>query len=156
MPMVERPLEPFEQSVLDAIREEAGGALEGGRAQLEITSEGDWTNFELRPSNQGACQLTVSVNKQEHLPLPLALGRDQVVHEIEAPNGEDAVVRELRRLVGAVVRGRYDEEWRHLRRGRRSVAQFVGTIHAEGGPIRFSYDGGEAYRPQKRRRYAPY
>ena len=154
--MVERPLEPFEQSVLDTIREQAAAALEQGRAQLEVEAAGDWTNFELRPANSGACQLTVSVNREEHLPLPLALGRYQVVHEIEAPDGEKAAVEELRRLVGAVVNGRYDEEWRQVRRGRRSVAQFVGTIHAEGGPIRFSYDGGEAYRPQKRRRYSPY
>jgi hypothetical protein len=153
---VDRPLDAFEQSILDVIREVAGGVLDDSRAELDVSFQEAWTNFELRPSNPRACPVIVSVNREGHPPLPLALGKDQRLYELWADDSDEGLLRELRLCLKPILEGGYEEEWRQVRRRRRSSTQFVGTLHTDEGPIQFMHEGREPERLQKRRRYAAY
>jgi hypothetical protein len=89
------------------IRQEAQSPLSDGRAALkrEESELGPW--FELVPASERACSINVTPNGPGDGELSIGLGRND--SWLEAWGSADETVTFLRKVLAAVIAGRYEE-----------------------------------------------
>ncbi len=155
-------MESYTGQARRAIEEVAREAIESGAANLfEIERQAPGfagPGFRLEPSNPAACP--VEVFPMEHQ-IDLLLGPEGHLHEIPDPDEVERLER-VRECIEAVLAGRYDEQWRQVRRLRwfrrssRSLTQLVMTFRTARGAIVVTHEGAEPENKAMRRRFAPY
>jgi hypothetical protein len=109
-----RPLGPEEQAVQDTVRDAARGALDAGRAQLElkwelIDADSGWSrpDFVLTPANPAACPLRVSPSGADWIDLGFGREGFGTIHELWAETQAERLAL-LRGCVDAVIDGHFE------------------------------------------------
>jgi hypothetical protein len=141
----------FQAKVFRVVREASRDVVADGAARLEEGDDAGGLFLRLDPVNPRAASITVYPDYPT-----LSMGPEKHTTEMFGP--EDVRLAELRRLVRAVIAGRY--EWEHRQVRRRfffgTFTQLVGTFHTDAGPWVFTRQGAEPSGAVKRRTYEPY
>jgi hypothetical protein len=158
--------DPVVERVRVTVEQAAEDALACGRAKLEVRQLSDLyedPQYEcpvvmLTPTDEQAAAVVVEVQEDDHWWLSAGEGPGTELHaDIEADHGDRYTL--LRRLVAAVVAGRYQhgptaEQVRRLWRSPIERSGWRETYETERGPFSSTHFGREV--PREARRFAPY
>lgn len=145
----------FEAQILKVARAACEDVVAAGAARVEEGKDDDGIALlRLVPANPRAASLTILADYPT-----LAMGEEG--HTTEMFGSEATRLRELARLIRAVIAGRY--EWRHRQVTRRFLfwrfgpfTQLVGTFRTEDGPWVFTREGFEPPGTRDSGTYEPY
>jgi hypothetical protein len=108
----ERPLEPEEQALYDAVRGAAASVLDAGAAMLRVEwqrwQEGSsWPTFQLEPTNPDALALGVSLGGGDWIDTTLNVDGQALNFELWAPTFDERLAK-LSERIKAVIDGKVE------------------------------------------------
>jgi len=141
-------------AIFGTVREATAAVVADGIATLKEGTAGGGRFLHLVPVRRGACDVKV------YPPFPtLCLGPEQHCTELFGP--EDVRMRDLQRLIKAVIDGRYSWEHRQVQRKVLFIplyrfTRLIGTFDTPDGPWVFYRQGGQPREAVAHKTYEPY
>ena len=145
-------LTSFQEVLVQTVKEAAASALERDAATLQVLSDAPGIRIDLRPRNREACPLVICAFEADSDGIDVFPGDSGAVYELWPRMTEKLPL--LRRLVAAVVSGRYEERFKPGS----DPPEIIATAHTDNGPKTMTRNVGfrRSREDWQHRQYAPY